>query len=63
MKRYTLEQRDAQIKFHRTYIQDMIRNYERLAIGAELGYISHAITIYRDTLDHIDEVFGKEEDE
>lgn len=61
MKRYTLEQREEQIKFHRIYIKNMIKNYEELTIGIESSYVSHAITIYRDMLDHIDEVFGKED--
>ena len=58
MKRYTLEQREEQIKFHRAYIQNMIRNYEELTTGPESARV---ITIYRDLLDHIDEVFGKED--
>lgn len=59
MKRYTLEQREEQIKFHRLYIKNMIRYYAELTTGAESD---HAIAIYHNLLDHIDEVFGKDED-
>ena len=63
MKRYTLQEREEQIKFHRSYIENMIQNYEEFKIGIESDYTSHAITIYRNLLDHLDEVFGKEETE
>lgn len=58
MTRYTLEQREEQIKFHRAYIQNMIRYYTELTIGPESD---QAIVIYLNLLDHIDEVFGKED--
>lgn len=60
MTRYTLEQREEQIKFHRRYIQNMIRNYTELTTGPDS---ERAVIIYRDLLDHIDEVFGKDEDQ
>lgn len=60
MKRYTLEEREEQIKFHRAYILNMIRYYSELTSGAEAD---RTILIYLSLLDHIDEVFGKEETE
>lgn len=60
MKRYTLEQREEQIKFHRLYIQNMIRYYAELTTGAESD---RTIAVYLNLLDHIDEVFGKEDAE
>ena len=59
MKRYTLQEREEQIKFHRAYIQNMIRNYTELTTGPES---ERTVIIYRDLLDHIDEVFGKDEE-
>ena len=60
MKRYTLQEREEQIKFHRAYIQNMIQNYTELTTGPES---ERTVNIYRDLLDHIDDVFGKEETE
>lgn len=60
MKRYTLEEREEQIKFHRLYIENMIRYYAELTSDTE---VKRAIPIYLSLLDHIDDVFGKEETE
>lgn len=56
MKYHTLQQREEQIKFHRSYIENMIRYYAELTSDIEA---KRAIPIYLSLLDHIDDVFGK----
>ena len=58
MKRYTLEEREEQIKFQRAYILNMIRYCSESMSEAE---VERNILIYRNLLDHIDDVFGKED--
>ena len=68
MKRYTLEQREEQIKQHRLrtqYTHDAFKRVSEDEKNSELqrDFARSAMSVYQDVLDDIDYIFGKEETE
>lgn len=68
MTRYTLEQREQQLRLHRQYARNMLNAYKAQESDPDANDLTKrfsrsAIIIYQDVLDHIDEIFGKDEDQ
>ena len=67
MKRYTLEEREEQIKQHRLRTQYTHEAFKRVSEDNKHSHhqrsIAHSMmSVYQDVLDDIDYIFGKEED-
>ena len=68
MKRYTLEEREEQIKEHRRRTQYTHDAFKRVSDNENHSEFSRsfargAMSVYQDVLDDIDYIFGKEETE
>ena len=68
MTRYTLEQREEQIKQHRLRTQYTHDAFKRVSEDNKNSHLQRAfahsmMSVYQDVLDDIDYIFGKEETE
>ena len=68
MKRYTLQEREEQIKQHRLRTQYTHDAFKRVSEDKKNSKIQRdfarsAMAVYQDVLDDIDYIFGKEETE